>query len=122
MTEEASSNSKSFINRKEGKAFIAGFSMSLVCGISSMIWRPLQDSTFLYCLGSLGTFVMLLLIIQAVLKRFGFEGFDVTERNSFGKGSAYLSFFAGIIFSFFGFMVMAILITIATSYLGITIP
>ena len=99
MEGDTSSPKKRWINTKQGKGFVAGFFMPIVCTISSQIWSPIEGDNYrLFMLGWLGTFVLIFIFFQAILKRFGFDGFDVIEKGSLGENSAYVSFFAGVAF------------------------
>ena len=99
MEEQTSEPKQRWMNTKRGKGFIAGFVMPLACNISNALWTPIEDNTRFYMMGTLVTFILIFVFVQFVLKRFGFEGFDLIERGTIGKDSNFVSFFAGVTFS-----------------------
>lgn len=115
MEEQTSTPKKKWINTKRGQGFVVGFILPIACNLAILLWAPIQENYMYYLLGVVMTCILFFVFAQAALKRFGFEGFDASEKNSFGKSSNYLSFFGGVAFSFvvvfIAFMVVAFIQT-----------
>ena len=109
--EKSSTPKKKWINSNRGKGFIAGFLMAIACNLSNY-FNPMFDNRetiYLAFLAGLATVILVFVVAEVVLKRFGFEGFDVLGRNSKWEGSAYISFFAGWLVSGFVLALLAVI-------------
>ncbi len=114
--------SKNWLNTVYGKAFLTGMIMPIGCILTSIVLQPLTDnadiSSSLFSLAGLllmtaGVFA----VFQLILKRRGFEGFNLIDKGSFGESGAYLMFFLGAVVSIALIFFVVIVVVFVANYL-----